>query len=311
MLRSWCSSSSLLVLACACGRTVDAGDAGDAATSVDYVEVTCGFSHACALRSDGRLTCWGRQPNSGVGPAPDAEPPGPFVPMEHISSTDGDMCGLRLDGTPVCWGPLPDGTSFTTEPTPLGTLTSSLAGIACGMSSADALCWFVVGPAPPPNVPPNLVQVAATAKGACGLRGDGTPVCQPALTQPDPPDAMALVAAGENFACGLRSADQSLICWGGANSQQLSLHPPAGEFVAVKAFDLTACARNANGAVQCWGDLGDGTNPLPSPFVVPGNFLDFAVGVGFGCGILVDGTLSCWGWNSEGQANPPSGLPSP
>jgi len=235
--------------------------------------------------------------------------------MAHIGATWNDLCGLTSDGTPLCWGPAGAGTNGTGS---VGAPQTQLLGlrtshnIACGMTgSTGAVCWGVFGPGPALPVPSGLIQVAATGGGACGLKQDGSPVCSPALSQPDPLAPMSTIGAGEGFACGLREQDHSVTCWGGENPQDPILTPPPGPFVDLRAYAGSACAIDAAGNLQCWGTfLNDHGQPIP-PMNPPGQFVAFGVGLGFGCGILANGTLSCWGDNSEGQASPPPGLPGP
>ena len=57
--------------------------------------------NACALRSDGRLACWGMRPNVAVVSPPD----GTFT---AIAGSDHSFCAIRTDGTTACWtSPLP------------------------------------------------------------------------------------------------------------------------------------------------------------------------------------------------------------
>ena len=62
-----------------------------------FVDVSRGYDHACALHSDGSITCWGR---NDLG---QATPPtsGRFV---AISSEYKGTCAVRDDGAVLCWG---------------------------------------------------------------------------------------------------------------------------------------------------------------------------------------------------------------
>ena len=62
-----------------------------------FVDVSRGYDHACALHSNGSITCWG---HNDVG---QATPPtsGRFA---AISSEYKGTCAVRDDGAVLCWG---------------------------------------------------------------------------------------------------------------------------------------------------------------------------------------------------------------
>ena len=67
------------------------------APTTGFVDVSRGYDHACALHSNGSITCWGR---NDVG---QATPPtsGRFI---AISSEYKGTCAVRDDGAVLCWG---------------------------------------------------------------------------------------------------------------------------------------------------------------------------------------------------------------
>ena len=68
-------------------------------SSGNYVQVSRGSDHACALRTDGSIDCWGAD-DVGQASPPSA---GRFT---EISSHDKGTCALRDDGHVLCWGSL-------------------------------------------------------------------------------------------------------------------------------------------------------------------------------------------------------------
>ena len=61
-----------------------------------FAAISSGGLHACGLRTDGSVACWGSNDRGQVAP-----PKGTFI---AISSGYDFTCGLREDGTVACWG---------------------------------------------------------------------------------------------------------------------------------------------------------------------------------------------------------------
>ena len=61
-------------------------------TASGYTAVTTGGYHACGLRTDNTITCWGSTPSD--------PPSGQFVAI----SAWWHVCAVRVGGTVTCWG---------------------------------------------------------------------------------------------------------------------------------------------------------------------------------------------------------------
>ena len=62
----------------------------------DWTDVAVGSAHACGLRADGTVACWGANHN-GQAEAPDGT-------FSAIDAAGDASCGLRTSGTVACWG---------------------------------------------------------------------------------------------------------------------------------------------------------------------------------------------------------------
>jgi len=79
------------------GRVVCWGDNGkgqSAPDEGDYMQVSAGQFHSCALHTDESVKCWGMK---GAG----QDPTGQFL---QVSAGGFHSCGVRKDGTLKCWG---------------------------------------------------------------------------------------------------------------------------------------------------------------------------------------------------------------
>ena len=121
------------------------------------------------------------------------------------------------------------------------------------------------------------------------------------------------LAAGDSHICG-RTATGEVWCWGARFSGQLgdggtgasSPVPtrPTGlpAIIAIDAQWDGTCGIATDASLWCWGMVG-----TEGPFVVPtvrfgGNrFRQIAMGDRFGCGILADSTIACFGSNLSGE----------
>ncbi|TDR45927.1 alpha-tubulin suppressor-like RCC1 family protein [Tahibacter aquaticus] len=124
------------------------------------VALSVGDRHACAVRSDGSVRCWGY---NNLGQVGDGSQTNRLVPVaindgfsSYVAVAAGNehSCGITTDGQAKCWGSnvygqLGDGSNVTrSSPAGVTTLTSGVRQIAtgdyhsCALLSTGALkCW--------------------------------------------------------------------------------------------------------------------------------------------------------------------------
>ncbi|MEM1034902.1 MAG: hypothetical protein AAGN82_31470 [Myxococcota bacterium] len=160
-----------------------------------------------------------------------------------------------------------------------------------------------------------VATLALTALAACGQKetAPGAATMATATTTAKSSPAYVQVAIGHQHACAL-TGEGKLVCWGAKTSLGLKVgdkQPPnqlkpaplaalASEKVVsvVTEFDSTCVITDAEEA-HCWQG---GVDPKPAAKVsgVAGvKHLD--VGLSHTCAVLEDGTMRCWGFNSDGS----------
>ncbi len=161
-----------------------------------------------------------------------------------------------------------------------------------------------------------------------GELGDGgttagvnsAPVGAVALGQP-----VRAISAGSGFTCALLT-DANVRCWGNDGAGQLgdggttsgTNASPVGVVAlgqgvrAISAGGSHACALLSDATVRCWGQnvfgqLGNGgpataVNSAPVAAVALGQpAIAISAGHVFSCALLVDRTVRCWGYDSDGE----------
>lgn len=260
---------------------------------VTFKQVSAGKYHACGVKTEGYAACWGWNDvpyteDSGtdvrstfVGQA--TPPQG--VLFDSMSTGYYHSCGLKLDGSADCWG-------YNYDP-----------------------YWNHLGQAEDRTGP--FKQVSSGAWHNCAIRkSDDMVECWGGngYGQSKPPAyRFKKIASGQHFTCGIRMDSDSAIdgdvaCWG-ANTYFQAPNKVDGPFVDVAAGDLFACAKRADGTMDCWGYYLYGQNKEPA-----GKFATFGLGDAHGCAVYATGETYagqwlCWGKDSHGQAPYNTALP--
>jgi alpha-tubulin suppressor-like RCC1 family protein len=298
----------------AAGAMLDAtiGDAeagGSEAGAIDggdVVAISANIS-ACALRSNGKVACWGEGTGGMMG---NGTTSGSICPIRQTDASDDDCfptpvsvsnlsgvtavatgyyhnCALLSDGTVACWGSNQSGD--------LG-------------ASADAGPGGPVGPDDCAGNPCSTTPVAVS-----GLAG------------------VVSVSAGNDGTCALLSGG-TVECWGDDSYGQLGFLPDGASpmsltpvaipglsgVTAIASGVLHNCALLSSGSVECWGmnadgELGNGTTTGPercsgqpcSTSPVPVSGLTHVQAIAAGgldtCALLAGGTVDCWGLGGSGD----------
>lgn len=309
-------------------QTPPPGETGSTA----WTQVSVGGSHACGIRTSGRLYCWGDDTAGELGDGPEfvnqatpVQVAGGATDWTSVSAGGGHTCARRRTGRLYCWGwdlygQLGDAGANANQPVPVEVTASdptTWVAVSAGRThtcarkiSGRLYCWGSdgigeLGNGAPNTDKPKPVQVA-------GGFTDWT-----------------AVSTGDRFTCARRSSGR-LFCWGSDGSGQLGdgiviADKSAPVQVAGGATDwgvpyaggAHACSRKVAGWLYCWGDdwngaLGDGQLQLTArtPILVAGVARDWAsatAGTGHTCARRTSGRLYCWGSDDHGQVGDGAG----
>jgi hypothetical protein len=235
----------------------------DAPEGDDFIEVSAGYRHSCALRRSGQVECWGTSTDGATTP--------PDSTFESVSCGLDFCCGLTDDpnNNISCWGS--DADQQTTPPPGLFALVSAGGGRhACAIdNAAQAQCWGL----------------------ADGFRGAPSPTAVPV-------GDYATLNSGHYLTCAVTTSGEGR-CWG-SNSQNQHL-PPEGTYQHIIAGTVHSCGVTSDGEVRCFGSSSlDRTN---SP---EGHFVQVDVNQLHSCAVSDNGLITCWGIAEDDRLNPTS-----
>ncbi len=275
-------------------------DADDTQASAGcWSTVTVGRDHACGLRKDGSIRCWGSS-SFGLLDAPDGDD---FV---EVSAGYRHSCALRQNGDIICWGSSGDGATAPPEAT--------FESISCGLGNCCGLtdeaennirCWGKndEGQATPPDGHYALVSTGGgrhacaiddEAKARCwgladGFRGAPTPTTVPE-------GDYATLNAGHYITCAVTTTGEGR-CWG-SNSQGQD-QPPEGTYQHIIGGTVHSCGLTTEGQVRCFG-----SNSLDRTNSPDGTFTQVDANQLHSCAVSDNGLISCWGVAEDGRLDP-------
>lgn len=284
--------------------------------------ISAGELHTCALTTSGGVKCWGANGYGQLGDGtitPHATPgdvSGLTSGVAAISTGNFHTCALTTGGGMKCWGKnseaqLGDGTTASprSQPVSVSNLANGVAWISSGHShtcavttSGRAKCWGSQDSTYARLGDGTAIQ-RTTAINVSGFINGGSPL-----------------EAGGFHTCALTSSG-GVKCWGYNNMGQLgdnsniNRNTPVSvsglsNATAVSAGYLHTCALTAAGGVKCWGlnsvgQLGNGSNTSSNIPVDVNGLTSGAIAITAGnnhtCALLTNGTVKCWGYNSNGQ----------
>lgn len=265
------------------GTTLDSNSSVSALVLTSGVtKIVTGEQHACALKSDGTVYCWGSDYRGQVGNGASfntctgaiACEKTPVMVTLSASATDiaafySNTCAILSTGALQCWGvnnASQLGNNSTTNATsPVTSLASGVQGVAIGGSS-----YF---------------ESSGTGGFICAKMSDGTVKCW-----------------GDNTLNQLGHSS------GSQTSASAAINVSGVSGVSkIVAGEGHACALFDNATVKCWGDnyygeVGAGTsNPTELATLVTTGVSEIKSGLNHVCVRYSDNSIKCWGRNNKYQ----------
>ena len=269
--------------------------------------IAAGFEHACAIRSDGRVLCWGNNTKGQLGDGTLTDSHTPVLvsglrDVVEVGAGDNFSCALLRDGTVSCWGALRQffvGTDWQYDryPTPVRiegvtrarTLRVS-AGTACTLDTAGTVwCWGQIreAGAPVTSVNRNLEPRA--------------------VTEVSPADHLVVLGSIGGGVCG-RSPRGEVRCVRPGFNAPTDLPRVPGDFWS---NGMGICFRDQEMNLVCTGEPLPGAGLQRTPVRVEGatgavaypelrgalDLVEYRYGEGF-CAVMPDGGLKCSGRSS-------------
>ncbi|MYA52164.1 MAG: hypothetical protein F4X89_01585, partial [Dehalococcoidia bacterium] len=269
-----------------------------------YVAVSDGLNHTCALTPNAEALCWGWN-DFGQAEAP----AGRYV---SISAGVNGSCALAETGEVVCWGRSVSGLFEAGAYKAVAVATDGWAwdGACVVTESGDALCRQKGDGMYIDDVEYVERQetpfVTLGVGGLCGLTEEGAAVCWIGWRSYRDGDSVAhrlpgsLVALsdGPGQACAI-SDSAELVCWWHFGNRW-SPGLPDGPYMAVSTGYERGCALTDDGEARCW-ELGSGlVVPPPNRYVV------ISSGGYRTCAVTEAGEVVCWGNTNYERSYVPS-----
>jgi hypothetical protein len=275
-------------------------DDDDSAVPEGPVTAVCaGLYHACVIRTDGLIECWGS--NSHFQATPPST--GSYV---NIACAAQATCATDTFGNTSCWGQSPlDVSSCLTEP--VEELDAGSGHLWAKMLDGTFECFGNNGEGRC-SLPPGaseFIDVDACYHNSCGVRANGVAECWGGVHGSDQgefsvPQGVSFmdVDAGMGISCGL-DLGGAPHCWGN-NDQGVVKNEPIGSFsqISVSAANL-ACVLDQDGYPTCWGE-----SEIEALTPVLTRFEDINSLGGVPCGKTVDGYAFCWADSTHAMAVP-------
>ncbi len=264
--------------------------------------VSMGYGHGCSVADTGVATCWGSLPMAPLAYG---------LRADDIRVGQDFSCALT-DISVQCWG---GSNAFSQLGAPI-----LQAPFGYTLSGLRQISQIAVG-ARHGCARTTEQEVYCWGDGSQGQIGSAVAITTAQAVRVEGMSGIAKLAAGRASTCGVTSTpnDRKVFCVGAGSGLAGAAEDPRTprtvpgitDAVEVSLFAGHACVLRGFGKVSCWGsnrygELGvpASSGPQTSPVEVPdlgAPAKAVAVGDGYSCALLVNGTVKCWGNHANGQ----------
>lgn len=295
----------------------------ESSAATNWLQVNTGYSHSCAVKSDGSLWCWGNDTFGQLGNgATTGNQLSPF--QESSGATDWALvttgnshsCALKTNGSLWCWGydtggMLGNGSTLRTSPVQessqaVNWMPVNGGSYRCAIKTDGSLwCW------------------GSDGNGQLGNGATTGSQISPVREITNATDWLQ-ASGGASHTCAVKN-NGTLWCWGNDGNGQLGNGAATGDqdspvqestnatdWVHISARGGShSCAIKTNGTLWCWGrdangQLGNGAiaGDQVSPSQESTNATDWAqvsTALSHTCAVKTGGSLWCWGRDHFGQ----------
>ena len=266
----------------------------------DVVKISVGTNHACGIRLDQQLVCWGLNEKGQADP-----PEGRFT---EIATGRDHSCAINAAQVVECWGH--NSNSAPSPPTNTFLKIDGLHDTYCGIQTNFAInCWGrqEYSETSWPTGRFVDIDIVGSHKG-CAIKDSGQVTCWYGGDPYTLEGRYKSVSVGENdWACGVEESG-TLGCW--AIDQERELVKLYGEYQAVSAgYGPTVCGLRVEEELLC---IAEQYNLLPE-----GLHFKWITAVSASptgkkiCAITGHGAPVCWTWDSDRRTHFIWGTPGP
>ena len=318
------------------GSPSDSGTDAGPFKPADPIAIAAGLNHACALRADHKVYCWGNDADGELGPlgdgglssAPVEVPFAAGVNPISIFAEENATCAIADNGSVWCWGSNANdgigngntGSGVFASPqevqTASGNLSSAISG-AGGISLSQGAIVITTDA--------GVMGWGASVYSTYGFVTSSSPVAVVASVSSGNLPILSVATSGYHSAAIVtHGGNVVLATWGNNGKGELGTDaasgfpnptypvlPGAATPALVATGGQTTCAVDTNGALSCWGDdsvqqLGEGCTgaslELPCANVeYTSQIIGVAVGSTSTCVLQKGGNVYCFGGNESGE----------
>lgn len=249
------------------------------------VSLSSAYNSTCALASNKKVYCWGRNLEGQLGNNTTTNATSPVEVNLTAMGTAGataiaagyyHSCALGTDGSSYCWG------------------QNSAYQLGNGTTTQSLVATKTPQGAVPSNV--RLTQLSTYYQHTCAIGSNSLLYCWGMNAYRQIGNASTTTATTPTLASTISNA-------------------PGGSITGISTGDYHTCINSSNAKIYCWGynaygGLGNVNAPNPSDVAQVtgsntalgyGRGLSVVAGGGATCAISIDSKPYCWGYNSVGQ----------